>query len=206
MNILQNIKKSQQLQSEVEAFLASGGRINQLSMGETQHSKGYVPQISAITIKPQGEAKPNEPKPSAAAVRIRAQLKEQNSVMIRFNRHAKNGHYAVLARMAGVPRSAITNLKKHAMLDKKKWEKLKKIIVDFDFSLAESQDERLREQQRRNKVHAAKRQAVLKGERVFIGPCKKHGESEYRIDLSGHSHCIECRREQQRNYRNKNEG
>lgn len=200
MNILQNIKKSQQLQSEMEAFLASGGRINQLSMGETAHSKGYVPQISAITIKPQEEAKP---KPSAAAARIKAQLKEQNSVMIRFDRHAKNGHYAVLARMAGVPRSAITNLKKHAMLDKKKWEKLKKIIVNFDFSLAEAQDERLREQQRRNKVHAAKRQAVLKGERVFIAPCKKHGDSEYRIDVSGHSKCVECRREQQRNYRNK---
>lgn len=198
MNILQNIQKSQQLQSEVEAFLASGGRIKHLGVGETQHSKGYVPQISAtpVSAKNTHAAKATE-KPKND--KKQKQLEEQLATIEKFEKRAKKGHYAMLARLAGVPRSSLTNLKIHCMANKAKWQKIKKLMDEFDFTAG---DDNVKEQQRRNKVCAAKEEALKNGQSHFTAPCKWHGETRFYIN-AGKPICVKCNNEAQRNLRSK---
>lgn len=189
MNISSNIKKSEELAQQVEAFLKSGGKIKKYKMGQTG---GHQPLVSHISIKPQEPNSKAIVKARRSYEERRAQLQEQRDVMAQFEKRAACGHYMILAKRAKVSRSAITNLKKYAVKDKSVWRKIKRMIEDFDYPDVGKTEDLLSENLRIAAVKEAKKQALANGLKEFEAICSKHGQTAYIIDACGSSKCREC--------------
>lgn len=199
MNIQHNIQKSQELQAQVEAFLASGGTINKLPIG---HS--FELNTDALKLNKKQRASLEKTAHDLLTERRKSQLVDQCRVMAAFRRKAKIGHIKMLAEHCGVSQAVLRDLENHAMREESKWEELKAKILSFDYpEMYRVGNQILRQDNRKNRVRMAADEARANRVKIFKAECGVHGETDYSLDCRDAPFCRECRAERQRKLKNK---
>ena len=146
--------RREQLDSDVENFLAGGGETQVLPIGFTHFKDGVIPQSKAqvisdkerldrekaIELKSQAirghRAAVKEQKKQETKRRYDAQIREQVAVMARFESKMQDkDDFKRLADMVGYQFRHLRNAARgHIRLGAEKWEQIKKLVATFEYS------------------------------------------------------------------------
>lgn len=172
-----NRNRSAELQSEVDAWLASGNKVTPLEIGHTNFKDGKVPnstENAKANKKSEQERKKELEKRNAEIKAYKEALQAQRKAEI--ERKKKEREKAKLK----VKREKEAKARKKAAVKQvKKSNKSELKLVEFP-----EQPEKFR----RLMMSILRKEAQARGEKTFIGKCKHHGWNQYNIEV----HNVRC--------------
>jgi len=199
----------EQLERDVENFLAGGGETQVLPIGFTHFKDGVIPQSKAQVLSDKErldrekaiELKNQAIREYKAAVReqkkqqYEAQIQDQIAVMSKFESNLQNkSDFKRLAAMAGYhPQYLKGATKGRTKLNAAKWDQIKKLVKSFEYSeKRKAPTAPSAESLRLKRLAEAKSEAIKNGEKSFIAECKKCGPAKFILQAGGKVFCYPC--------------
>lgn len=210
----------EQLERDVENFLAEGGETQVLPIGFTHFKDGVIPQSKAQVISDKErldrekaiELKNQAIREHKLAVKEQkkqqheAQIQDQITVMSKFESKLQNkSDFKRLAAMAGYhPQYLKDAAKGRTKLNTAKWDQIKKLVKSFEYSekrIAKAIKNPTKSPKRKTpsaeslrlkRLAEAKSEAIKNGEKSFIAECKKCGPAKFILQAGGKVFCHPC--------------
>ena len=210
----------EQLERDVENFLARGGETQVLPIGFTHFKDGVIPQSKAQAISNKErldrekaiELKSQAIREHKLAVkeqkkqRHEAQIQDQIAVMSKFESNLQNkSDFKRLAAMAGYhPQYLKGAAKGRTKLNAAKWDQVKKLVKSFEYSekrIAKAIKKPTKNPKRKvpsaeslrlKRLTEAKSEAIKNGEKSFIAECKKCGPAKFILQAGVKVFCHPC--------------
>lgn len=189
----------EQLERDVENFLAGGGETQVLPIGFTHFKDGVIPQSKAQVISGKErldrekaiELKNQAIRGHRAAVKeqkkqqYEAQIQDQIAVMSKFESNLQNkSDFKRLAALAGYhPQYLKGAAKGRTKLNAAKWDQIKKLVKSFEYS-----EKRIAKAIK----EPTKSEAIKNGEKSFIAECKKCGPAKFILQAKSKVFCYPC--------------
>lgn len=210
----------EQLERDVENFLAEGGETQVLPIGFTHFKDGVIPQSKAQVIGDKErldqekaiELKDQAIREHKLAVKeqkrqqYEAQIQDQIAVMSKFESNLQNkSDFKRLAAMVGYhPQYLKGAAKGRTKLNAAKWDQIKKLVKSFEYSekrIAKAIKKPAKspkckvpsaESLRLKRLAEAKSEAIKNGEKSFIAECKKCGPAKFILQAGSKVFCHPC--------------
>lgn len=210
----------EQLERDVESFLARGGETQVLPIGFTHFKDGVIPQSKAQVISDKErldrekaiELKNQAIREHKLAVKEQkkqqheAQIQDQITVMSKFESKLQNkSDFKRLAAMAGYhPQYLKDAAKGRTKLNTAKWDQIKKLVKSFEYSekrIAKAIKNPTKSPKRKTpsaeslrlkRLAEAKSEAIKNGEKSFIAECKKCGPAKFILQAGSKVFCHPC--------------
>ena len=210
----------EQLERDVENFLAEGGDTQVLPIGFTHFKDGVIPQSKAQVISDKKrldrekaiELKNQAIREHKLAVKeqkkqqYEAQIQDQITVMSKFESKLQNkSDFKRLAAMAGYhPQYLKDAAKGRTKLNTAKWDQIKKLVKSFEYSekrIAKAIKNPTKSPKRKTpsaeslrlkRLAEAKSEAIKNGEKSFIAECKKCGPAKFILQAGSKVFCHPC--------------
>ena len=210
----------EQLERDVENFLAGGGETQVLPIGFTHFKDGVIPQSKAQVISDKErldrekaiELKNQAIREHKLAVKEQkkqqheAQIQDQITVMSKFESKLQNkSDFKRLAAMAGYhPQYLKDAAKGRTKLNTAKWDQIKKLVKSFEYSekrtakaiknptKSPKRKTPSAESLRLKRLAEAKSEAIKNGEKSFIAECKKCGPAKFILQAGSKVFCHPC--------------
>ena len=210
----------EQLERDVENFLARGGETQVLPIGFTYFKNGVIPQSKAQVLSDKErldrekaiELKNQAIREHKLAVEERkkqqyeAQIQDQITIMSKFESKLQNkSDFKRLAAMAGYhPQYLKDAAKGRTKLNAAKWDQIKKLVKSFEYSekrIAKAIKEPTKSPKRKapsaeslrlKRLAEAKSEAIKNGEKSFIAECKKCGPAKFILQAKSKVFCYPC--------------
>lgn len=210
----------EQLERDVESFLARGGETQVLPIGFTHFKDGVIPQSKAQVISDKErldrekaiELKNQAIREHKLAVKEQkkqqheAQIQDQITVMSKFESKLQNkSDFKRLAAMAGYhPQYLKDAAKGRTKLNAAKWDQIKKLVKSFEYSekrIAKAIKNPTKSPERKTpsaeslrlkRLTEAKSEAIKNGEKSFIAECKKCGPAKFILQAGSKVFCHPC--------------
>ena len=210
----------EQLERDVENFLAEGGDTQVLPIGFTHFKDGVIPQSKAQVISDKKrldrekaiELKNQAIREHKLAVKeqkkqqYEAQIQDQIAVMSKFESNLQNkSDFKRLAAMAGYhPQYLKGAAKGRTKLNAAKWDQIKKLVKSFEYSekrivkaiknptKSPKHKAPSAESLRLKRLAEAKSEAIKNGEKSFIAECKKCGPAKFILQAGSKVFCHPC--------------
>ena len=210
----------EQLERDVENFLAGGGETQVLPIGFTHFKDGVIPQSKAQVISDKErldrekaiELKDQAIREYKAAIkeqkkqRYEAQIQDQIAVMSKFESNLQNkSDFKRLAAMVGYHTQYLKGAAKgRTKLNAAKWDQIKKLVKSFEYSekrTAKAIKEPTKNPKRKvpsaeslrlKRLTEAKSEAIINGEKSFIAECKKCGPAKFILQAGVKVFCHPC--------------
>ena len=210
----------EQLERDVESFLARGEETQVLPIGFTHFKDGVIPQSKAQVIS--DKERPDREKAielKNQAIRgyklavkeqkkqqYEAQIQDQIAVMSKFESNLQNkSDFKRLAAMAGYhPQYLKGAAKGRTKLNAAKWDQVKKLVKSFEYSekrIAKAIKKPTKNPKRKvpsaeslrlKRLTEAKSEAIKNGEKSFIAECKKCGPAKFILQAGVKVFCHPC--------------
>lgn len=210
----------EQLERDVENFLARGGETQVLPIGFTHFKNGVIPQSKAQVLSDKErldrekaiELKNQVIREHKLAVmeqkkqQYEAQIQDQITVMSKFESKLQNkSDFKRLAAMVGYhPRYLKDAAKGRTKLNAAKWDQIKKLVKSFEYSekrIAKAIKNPTKSPKRKTpsaeslrlkRLAEAKSEAIKNGEKSFIAECKKCGPAKFILQAGSKVFCHPC--------------
>ena len=210
----------EQLERDVESFLARGGETQVLPIGFTHFKDGVIPQSKAQVIGDKErldrekaiELKDQAIREHKLAVKeqkrqqYEAQIQDQITAMSKFESKLQNkSDFKRLAAMAGYhPQYLKGAAKGRTKLNAAKWDQIKKLVKSFEYSekrivkaiknptKSPKHKAPSAESLRLKRLAEAKSEAIKNGEKSFIAECKKCGPAKFILQAGSKVFCHPC--------------
>lgn len=210
----------EQLERDVENFLAGGGETQVLPIGFTHFKDGVIPQSKAQVISDKErldrekaiELKNQAIREHKLAVKeqkrqqYEAQIQDQITVMSKFESKLQNkSDFKRLAAMAGYhPQYLKDAAKGRTKLNTAKWDQIKKLVKSFEYSekrIAKAIKNPTKSPKRKTpsaeslrlkRLAEAKSEAIKNGKKSFIAECKKCGPAKFILQAGSKVFCHPC--------------
>lgn len=210
----------EQLERDVESFLARGGETQVLPIGFTHFKDGVIPQSKAQVISDKErldrekaiELKNQAIREHKLAVQeqkkqqYEAQIQDQITVMSKFESKLQNkSDFKRLAAMVGYNTQYLKDAARgRTKLNAAKWDQIKKLVKSFEYSekrIVEAIKNPTKSPKRKapsaeslrlKRLAEAKSEAIKNGEKSFIAECKKCGPAKFILQAGSKVFCHPC--------------
>lgn len=209
-NVCEKNKLREKLESDVEEFLKNGGSVNELESNATAYPNGMPHRSRSIvqaTETPREVIEKRNRAIRASNEKTYSRLSaEWMPKLILFYDELQVGDKSRFIKECGLKKAAIHSARNGRRIKLEDWEAIAKTIPVFKKSeikviqkiKAKKKTVRVSaasdEYKRRVEMAALKKEAMDRGDKSFMAPCKHHGSTIFKFVSSTEARCSECHR------------